>query len=197
MMKSIDFNLNLPEGRSEIYDPMNFYSHKCGYFKVENDTFFLCCGCNMILLWKLVEGPPLDETLMRDHQLVYIRPYTNSDYRSFYLSPNIWRVESFQSLKVIGSPPNPRLVVNIVEDYRFMETGRENLTSYDEEIILPVTRNTNSFDSNIFEGACQAFYLLNIEYIQHGNRTSQRYRVRKRSWIESILNLILYIVRTV
>lgn len=123
----------------------------------------------MVQLWRLVEGPTSKSTSMRDHELVYIRPYINSHYRGFYLCPNFWKIKSFESLKVLGGPPNPRLIVNIFEDDSILKTRKENLTSYNEEIVLPVTRDANFFDSNTFEGACQALYFLNIDYLQRND----------------------------
>lgn len=166
--------------RFEIGDPFNFRRLKSGYFKVGNDTLLLSCGCHLVQLWRLVEGPVSESTLMRDHQLVYIRPYSNSDYRSFYLSPNIWSIESFESLKVIGGPQNPRLTVKIVEDYRFLEAGKNNLTVCDQDIILPVNCNSKKFDSDTFEGACQALYFLNIDCIQNVS-APQEYKNRRES----------------
>lgn len=146
---------------------------------VGNDTFFLSCSYNIVQLWRLVEGPSSESTLMRDHQLVYIKPFINSDHRGFYLCPNVWRIESFRSLKILGSPPNPRLIVNIVEDNLFLNPMRGNLTPYTEELILPVTCNNNVFDHNTFEGACQALYFLIIIHIQNRNFTDLFYWVRQ------------------
>lgn len=178
----------------EIIDDLHNYGHlKCGRIKDGEDEYLLRCGKHMVQLWKL--RVKASENEKQDYQLVYIKPYTNSVYRSFYLSPNIWRLETFKSIKYLGGT-RPRIILNIVEDDKFLskEERKDNLTTYTEEFILPLPRNNNVFDNHCFEGACRALYYLNIYFIEKNDLFLSKTDMDERYQVPLIISTMNFIL---
>lgn len=180
----LKYNEGLDYYRYEIIDDLCNYEHlKCRFIYSMGYKYLLRCGKHLLQVWKLG-----DESLANDNQcnqLVYIKPYTNSFHRSFYLSPNIWMLKSFNGIKYFDGPQQ-KIVVDIVEDSNYLskDNRKHELTICTEEIILPLSRDNNVFDYHLFESACQALYYFNISIIEDNDYfssqkflTSQAYQV--------------------